>query len=192
MSYSNTFFHEHSIGKSTWHVEWCTKYRYKLFKSLYHKNICMIALDEAAKRVGVVLLEKEVQPEHIHLVVELPLTIAPIVAIGKIKGLSAKIIFALRPKLRLRYPKGHLWSTGKFATSVGYITLDKAKEYVKNQEAHHAKNTEHRNPRSEAKRRSRAMREPLGRGGGQFFYFRYKEAFSIIILRPDSQTFFYF
>jgi len=139
MSYSNTFDHQHSTGKSTWHVGRCTKYRYKLFKSLYHKNICMIALDEAAKKIGVILLEKEVQPEHIHLVVELPLTIAPTVAIGKIKGLSARIIFALRPKLRLRYPKGHLWSTGKFATSVRYITLEKAKEYVKNQEAHHAK-----------------------------------------------------
>lgn len=68
MSYSNTFGHQHSTGKSTWHVEWCTKYRYKLFKSLYHKNICMIALDEAAKKIGIILLEKEVQPEHIHLI----------------------------------------------------------------------------------------------------------------------------
>ena len=152
MSYSNNFDHQHSTGKSTWHVEWCTKYRYKLFKSLYHKNICMIALDEAAKKIGVILLEKEVQPEHIHLVVELPLTIAPTNAIGKMKGLSAKIIFVLRPKLRLRYPKGHLWSSGKFMVSVGYITLEKAKEYVKNQEVHHAKYylTSESPPRSEA------------------------------------------
>src|SRR3989344_3454305 len=60
MSYSNTFGHQHSTGKSTWHVGRCTKYRYNLFKSLYHKNICMIALDEAAKKIGVILLEKEV------------------------------------------------------------------------------------------------------------------------------------
>ncbi|MCF8013958.1 transposase, partial [Candidatus Woesearchaeota archaeon] len=31
------------------------------------------------------------------------------------------------------------WTKGKFAGSVGHITLDVAKEYVKNQEAHHAK-----------------------------------------------------
>lgn len=139
MRYSEHFTHQHANGKSTWHMEWCTKYRYKLFKSDYDKNICIIALEEAAKKANVVLLEREVQPEHVHLAAELPLTLAPLKAIGILKSLSAKIIFALKPKLRLRYPKGSLWSRGKFATSVGYITLEKAKEYVRNQEAHHAK-----------------------------------------------------
>ena len=67
MKYSNNFTHQHSIGKSTWHIEWCTKYRYKVFRTVYHKNICVIALEEAAKKSNVVLLEREVQPEHIHL-----------------------------------------------------------------------------------------------------------------------------
>ena len=141
MKYSEHFAHQHAMGKSTWHVEWCTKYRYKLFKSEYHKNICVIALDEAAKKANVVLLEREVEPEHVHLVIELPLTVAPTDAVGKLKSFSAKIIFALIPNLRLRYPKGHLWSTGKFVISVGNITLEKAKEYVRNQKAHHAKHT---------------------------------------------------
>lgn len=141
MKYSDNFTHQHAEGKSTWHIEWCTKYRYKLFESDYHKNICLIALEEAAKKSKVVILEKEVQPEHVHLIAELPLTVAPINAICKIKSLSARIIFALIPKLHLRYPKGALWSRGKFAISVGNITLEKAKEYVKNQKAHHAKKT---------------------------------------------------
>ncbi len=139
MRYSEHFTHQHANGKSTWHIEWCTKYRYKVFNTDYDKNVCIIALEEAAKKANVVLLEREVQPEHIHLVAELPLTEAPLDAIRKLKSISAKIIFALRPKLRLRYPKGTLWSRGKFATSVGYITLEKAKEYVRNQEAHHTK-----------------------------------------------------
>jgi|SRR3989338_5719554 len=140
MKYSNNFVHQHAIGKSTWHIEWCTKYRYKVFKSDYNKNICIIALEEAAKKANVVLLEREVESEHLHLIAELPLTVAPTDAIRKIKSISARIIFALIPKLHLRYPKGKLWSRGKFAISVGNITLEKAKEYVKNQKAHHARN----------------------------------------------------
>ena len=140
MKYSDNFAHQHAEGKSTWHIEWCTKYRYKVFKSDYHKNIGIIALEEAAKKANVVLLEREVEPEHVHVVAELPLTVAPTDAIRRLKSVSAKIIFALIPKLRLRYPKGAVWSTGKFAVSVGNITLEKAKEYVKNQKAHHAKN----------------------------------------------------
>ena len=58
----------------------------------------MIALDEAAKKSGVILIEREVQPEHIHLIVECPLTIAPIKAIMELKSRSARIIFALIPK----------------------------------------------------------------------------------------------
>ena len=139
MKYSEYFHHDHSEGRSTWHIEWCTKYRYKIFKSEHDKNICVIALEEAAKKVGVVLLEREAEPEHIHLVAELPLTMAPTKAIGMLKSLSAKIIFALRPNLRLLYHHGKLWSKGKFAISVGNISLEKAKEYVKNQKAHHAK-----------------------------------------------------
>ena len=131
--------HAHSIGWNTWHFEWCTKYRYKLFKQEYNKNLCIIALYEAAKIAKVSILELEVQPEHIHMVVELPLTIAPVTAIQGLKSISAKILFSQYPKLRLRYPKNHLWSKGKFAMSVGNITLEKAKEYVRNQETHHAK-----------------------------------------------------
>jgi len=164
MKYSDNFTHQHAEGKSTWHIEWCTKYRYKIFESDYNKNICLISLEEAAKKSRVVILEKEVQPEHIHLIAELPLTVAPMTAIRKLKGLSARIIFALIPKLRSRYPKGNLWSRGKFAISVGNITLEKAKEYVKNQKAHHAKIKNRRtlrNPRPRLRVEGRPQRPRL-------------------------------
>jgi len=138
MNYSKNFAHQHANGKSTWHFEWCTKYRYKVFRKEYNKNLCTIALTEAAKKARAVISEMEVQPNHIHMIVELPLTVAPITAIKTLKSISARILFAALPKLRLRYPKNHLWSRGKFAMSVGNITLEKAKEYVKNQGTHHA------------------------------------------------------
>jgi putative transposase len=90
--------------------------------------------------------------------VELPLTISPIDAVRRLKSISAKIIFALIPNLRLRYPQGALWSTGKFAISVGTITLEKAKEYVKNQGTHHAKSTIDWNPRPTAVGSARRLR----------------------------------
>ena len=159
MKYSDNFEHQHANGKSTWHIEWCTKYRYKIFNSDYHKNICIIAIQEAAKNANVVILECEVEPEHLHMVAELPLTMAPTVAIGKLKSISAKIIFSQIPKLRLRYPKGALWSVGKFVISVGNITLEIAKEYVRNQRTHHAKTFLAGNPCP-----SRNSGRPAGRG----------------------------
>jgi len=139
MRYSKNFRHQHANGMSIWHFEWCTKYRYKVFKREYNKNLCSIALLEAAKKARISLQELEVQPEHVHMIVELPLTENPVNAVRKLKSISAKILFRVLPKLRLRYPKGALWSRGKFAISIGNITLEKAKEYIKNQETHHAK-----------------------------------------------------
>ena len=139
MRYSKKFSPQHANGRSTWHIEWCTKYRYKIFSTEKNKNLCRIALQEAAKKSATEILELEVEPEHLHLIAEIPLTKSPVEAIRDLKSLSARILFRLLPKLRYRYPKRRLWSRGKFAISVGNITLDKAKEYVKNQKAHHAK-----------------------------------------------------
>lgn len=54
-----------------------------------------------------------------------------------LKGVSSRLFFKKNPKARLRYPRGHLWSPGKFAASLGFIQIDVAKDYVRNQENHH-------------------------------------------------------
>ena len=128
--------HAHSVAWSTWHFEWCTKYRYKIFKREDIKTFCLIALHEAAKRNKIEILEIEVDIDHIHMVVSIPMTMSPSKALNLFKGFSAYLLFKLVPKLRFRYPRGHLWSKGKFMASVGHITLENAKKYL---EDHHAK-----------------------------------------------------
>ena len=58
-----------------------------------------------------------------------------------LKGLSAKLFFGHHEKARLRYPRGHLWSRGKFDYSAGFVQLDVMKSYVRNQD--HAMETAH-------------------------------------------------
>ena|SRR3989338_923270 len=141
--------HAHSVGWNLWHLEWCTKYRYKMFKHEQIKNFCLIALQEVAKRHHIEIVEIEVDVDHVHMIASLPMTMSPVKALNLLKGLSAHLLFKLVPKMRLRYPKGSLWSPGKFAASVGHITLENAKKYL---EDHHTKNQTllTRNPRSEA------------------------------------------
>ena len=135
-----SLYHQHrynrSIGWSTWHMEWCTKYRYKIFYTEEFRNLCKIFLRETAKKYDFTIIDCEVDINHVHLLVSLPLTISPIVALDALKSCSAKALFTEISHLKRLYPKKKLWSPGKFAASVGYITLDKAKNYL---EAHHAK-----------------------------------------------------
>src|SRR3989338_7940900 len=131
----------HSVGGSTWHFEWCTKYRYTLFKKDYLKNLCLIFLYEAASKHKIDILESNVQPDHVHIVAHVPLRLNPIKALQYLKGFSSRLLFLQKPKLRLLYPRGSLWSRGKFAASVGDVDIAYVVEYVRNQSAHHAKLT---------------------------------------------------
>ena len=135
--------YKRSIGWSTWHLEWCTKYRYKIFSSEKRRNLCKIFLHESAKRYNFTILDCEVDIDHVHVLASLPLTMTPIDALHRMKGYTARCLFIELPILRKLYKRGHLWSPGKFVGSVGHITLDKAKNYL---EVHHAKATLRESP----------------------------------------------
>ena len=128
----------HSVGISMWHFEWCTKYRYKMFGKEEQRNLITACIRRAASMHEINILELNVQPEHVHCVVGIKLSMSPAYALQILKGVSARLFFRNNPKARLRYPKGHLWSPGKFAASLGFIQLDVAMDYVRNQDIHHA------------------------------------------------------
>ena len=130
---------KHSVGISMWHFEWCSKYRYKMFAKFEYKNLVAACIRKAANLHKIKIIELAVQPEHVHCVVEINLTMSPAFALQILKGLSAKLFFQHHKKAKLRYPKGHLWSPGKFASSLGFIQLETAKNYVVSQEEHHSR-----------------------------------------------------
>ena len=124
----------HSIGISMWHFEWCTKYRYQMFRKEEQRNLVSACIRKVASMHDIKIIELNVQPDHVHCVVGISLSISPAYALQIMKGGSAYLFFKYQYKARLRYPRGHLWSPGKFVASVGFIQLDTAKEYVRNQE----------------------------------------------------------
>ncbi len=133
-SYENSYENRnHNVGISMWHFEWCTKYRYKMFRQEKLKTFCEVAVKECCARNNFKILALNVQPEHIHLVASLPRGITDIKALQLLKGFTSFILFRLCPDFRKRYPKGHLWSCGSFSATVGYTELEHMIEYVKNQ-----------------------------------------------------------
>ncbi len=130
---------EHSVGISVQHLIWCTKYRYKMFKKEELRNLMQACIRCAASMHNINLIELNVQPEHVHCIADLPFTIAQSTALQLLKGISVKLFFEHKEKTRLRYPRGHLRSLGKFVASIGFIQLETAKNYVRNQDEHHAR-----------------------------------------------------
>ena len=128
---------EHSVGVSMYHWEWCTKYRYKMFRKIKYKNLITACIRQAASKNAIKLIELEVEPEHVHCVVEFRFSMPVSMVLKLLKGISARLFFQFAEKTKLRYPRGHLWSRGNFASSVGFVQLDVVKEYVKKQSKHH-------------------------------------------------------
>ena len=126
----------HSVGKSTWHIEWCTKYRYEMMGKEENRNLVAACIRQAAHRHGISLIVLEVMPQHMHCVAELPHTMSTDKAANLLKGYSAWKIFRVKEKFRLRYPRGHFWSRGYMARTVG-VDEEQAIRYVRNQQAHH-------------------------------------------------------
>lgn len=127
----------HSVGDSIWHMEWCPKYRYEMFRKFKYKNLAEAYIRKDATEPGIKIMVINVMPDHLHVVVKLPLTMTPANALQLLKGRSAYLFFRAHPKARLRYPRGHLWSRGKFSTSIGYSDFPTTVRYVLNQEEHH-------------------------------------------------------
>ncbi|MGF3584636.1 MAG: IS200/IS605 family transposase [Thermoplasmatota archaeon] len=70
-------------------------------------------------------------PDHIHTVAEIPPTMSVSKALQLLKGASSREIFKRKPHFKCRYPKGHLWSPGKFYRTVGDADADTVIQYVR-------------------------------------------------------------
>lgn len=124
---------KHCVGENLYHFEWCTKYRYKMFRRSENKKLCEEILREVAGRHGIKVVELSVMPEHVHMVSDIPPVMSVSRAFNLLKGASAYELFRKEPKFRLRYPRGHLWSPGKFYRTVSDINVYTAINYVRNQ-----------------------------------------------------------
>ena len=123
----------HSIGQNVYHLEWCPKYRYNMFRKPEHKNLFEQILRTVAARHNITLIEIAIMPDHIHLVVSLPPTMSVSKAVNLLKGASSHELFTQKPEFRKRYPRDHFWSPGKFYRTTGDADLSTVINYVKEQ-----------------------------------------------------------
>src|SRR3989344_4780721 len=95
----------HAVGYNMHHLQWCTKYRYKMFEREAFQKIADSAIREIATMHKIEIRELFVMPEHVHVSAELPPTMSQSEALRLLKGGSSRIIFQRLPNFALRYPR---------------------------------------------------------------------------------------
>jgi putative transposase len=88
-------------------------------------------LIEKELEYGYEVIEMEIMPEHVHILLDINPQIGVVSVIGKIKGYTAHTLRKEFPWLKKRIPC--LWTRSKFISTVGAVSLDVVKQYIEDQ-----------------------------------------------------------
>ena len=77
------------------------------------------------------VLEMEVMPDHVHLLLDVDPTVGINILVSRIKGKTANVLGKEFPELRRKLPT--IWTRSKFIATVGTVSLDVVKKYIENQ-----------------------------------------------------------
>lgn len=124
-----------SLAHTTWnckyHIVFAPKYRRKIFFGEKRVEIGAI-LRSLCDWKKVKILEAEICPDHVHMLVEIPPKMSVSGFMGYLKGKSTVLIYQRFTNLLLKYRQREFWCTGYYVDTVGKNTK-KIKEYIANQ-----------------------------------------------------------
>jgi putative transposase len=112
------------------HVVWCPKYRRRVLGGPIEARLKEI-VREVVDEKGAWLVEVEVKPDHVHLLVEVDPQLGVHRLVKAIKGRSSRVLREEFPALKSRLPT--LWTNSYFVATVGGAPLEVVKKYVENQ-----------------------------------------------------------
>lgn len=119
-----------------YHIIWCPKFRFSVLQGGADMELKRI-LREICSRYGYCIKALEVMPDHIHIFVDAPQTVAPCDVARTLKSISAIEMFKTFPRLKRFYAKcGVLWSRGYFISTAGHISESTVVQYIEEQKKH--------------------------------------------------------
>ena len=125
--------------KSLAHTKWNCKY-HVVFTPKYRRKVFYNEKKEAIREIirtlcqwkGVEIIEGEVCPDHIHLLLSIPPKMSVSGFMGYLKGKSSLMIFQRFGNMKFAYRNREFWCKGYYVDTVGKNTTA-IKEYIANQ-----------------------------------------------------------
>ena len=126
-------YNRNCVYKVAYHVIWCPKYRKQVLTGKIAEAVRggIISICEERRWV---ILALEVQPDHIHLFVTIPPSLAVADAVKVLKGTTARRLFATFPELKKQLYGGHLWSPSYYVGTAGDVSAETIRHYIERTE----------------------------------------------------------
>ena len=122
---------EHTRWRCQYHIVFSPKYRRLVIYREIKKDIGKI-LRQLCVQKGVEIIEAELCPDHIHMLISIPPKMSVSSFMGYLKGKSSLMIFDRHANLKYKYGNRHFWARGYYVDTVGRNKKQIA-EYIRNQ-----------------------------------------------------------
>ena len=113
------------------HIVWIPKYRRRILDG-YQDELKDILYSIAEKKQWEILAV-EVMPDHVHLFVSVPPTIAPSEVVKTFKGQSGRHFLMAHPEFTDSRYDNSLWAPSYFVASAGDVSSETIKAYIEGQ-----------------------------------------------------------
>jgi len=121
---------KHLVYSCKYHVVWCTKYRRKVLSEPIEIRLKEIVW-QVCQEHDAEILEIEILPDHVHVLVSCNPTFGIKRLVGLMKGRSSRLLRQEFPFLKSRIPT--LWTHSCFIATVGGAPLSIIKQYIESQ-----------------------------------------------------------
>ncbi len=121
----------HSKWNCKYHVVFAPKYRRMIF---YHKKKRAIGaiLRKLCEWKGVKIINAEICPDHVHMLLEIPPKYSVSKFMGYLKGKSSTMLYEQFGELKYKYRNREFWCKGYYVDTVGK-NEQRISEYITNQ-----------------------------------------------------------
>ena len=121
----------HTTWNCKYHLVFAPKYRRKAFYGERRYEIGKI-LRELCGWKSVTIIEAEVCPDHVHMLVEIPPKMSVSNFVGFLKGKSSLMVYERWSNIKYKYRNREFWCKGYYVDTAGK-NARKIAEYIQNQ-----------------------------------------------------------
>lgn len=113
-----------------YHIVWCPKYRRKVLIGDVEFRLKTL-IKQICTENKVELIEMEIMPDHVHVLLDVDPQYGVHKVIKTIKGITSNVLREEFPYLKTKLPT--LWSNSYFISTVGGAPLEAVKQYIESQ-----------------------------------------------------------
>ena len=123
---------ETTVYSCKYHIVFCPKYRRKVLREPIAERFKELILS-LQEQYNFIVIEMEVMPDHVHLLLDIDPTVGVNKIVSKIKGFTAHYLTREFPELKRKLPT--LWTRSKLIATVGSVSLEVVKQYIQEQKS---------------------------------------------------------